>query len=101
MNWKLSLAAAAAVLAVSAGAPAWAQSTRVAAGSLTCNASSGWGFIFGSTTDLNCTYSDSSGKAQHYTGKITKIGVDIGYHEGGVLVWVVLAPTGKIGRAHV
>ena len=30
---------------------------------------------------------------EHYTGTISKFGVDIGYTEGGVLVWGVFAPT--------
>jgi hypothetical protein len=29
----------------------------------------------------------------HYSGSISKFGVDIGYTEGGVLIWGVVAPT--------
>ena len=76
-------------------APAHAQGVR--AGVLTCNVSSGFGFIFGSSRSLNCTFSGAGGHEQHYTGTINRFGVDIGYLHGGVLVWTVLAPTATPG----
>src|ERR1700677_1611756 len=99
MNLKMCLAGiAAAALAACIAAPASAQTKGVTAGTLTCNAASGWGYIFGSTTDLNCTYTNTHGQIAHYTGKITKAGVDIGYHEGGILIWGVIAPTAELGK---
>jgi Protein of unknown function (DUF992) len=77
--------------AVVLAAPAQAQAVRV--GVLTCNVSSGFGFVFGSSRALNCTFSAAGGHYQHYTGTINRFGVDIGYIQGGVLVWSVLAPT--------
>lgn len=71
------------------------QSVRV--GVLTCNVASGWGFIFGSTHDLNCTFS-GSGRTEHYVGRIDKFGVDIGYQTGGVIAWAVIAPSTDVGR---
>lgn len=89
---KLSLAAAmAALIAGISGSPAHAQTVK--AGVLTCDVSSGWGFVFGSSRDLKCTFSPASGAAQHYTGHIDRFGVDIGYIAGGILAWAVLAPT--------
>jgi Protein of unknown function (DUF992) len=90
------LAVAIAVLGLAAGtlaneAPAQAQGVR--AGVLTCNVASGFGFIFGSSKSVNCTFSPPGGPPQHYVGSIDKFGVDIGYTSGGVLVWTVLAPT--------
>jgi Protein of unknown function (DUF992) len=70
--------------------PAMAQSA-VNTGTLTCNVASGFGFIFGSSKALNCTFS-GLGRAEHYTGSITKFGADIGYTSGGVMVWSVIAP---------
>jgi hypothetical protein len=93
MNWNTYLAAAAVVVMAGAAQPAFAQSGGVAAGTLTCNADSGWGLILGSTTDLKCTYTSAGGRTESYTGKITKLGIDIGYHGAGVMVWAVLAPT--------
>jgi hypothetical protein len=93
MVGKLGLAAAAAALAVGlSGQLAWSQN-GVKAGVLTCNVSKGWGFVFGSTRDLNCTYAHADGKVERYAGRINKYGVDIGYHNGGVIAWAVLAPT--------
>jgi len=91
---KYSLVASAMGLAVGAFAlatPAQAATT-VKTGVLTCNVDSGWGFVFGSSRDLKCTYS-GSGRREHYVGHIAKYGVDIGYLQGGVMVWGVLAPT--------
>lgn len=91
-KFGLGMAAAAALGALVATAPAQAAD-NVKAGVLTCNVASGWGFIFGSSRDLKCTYSPGGGKFEHYSGNITKFGVDIGYTQGGVIVWAVLAPT--------
>ena len=71
-------------------APASAQSA-VNVGNLTCNVASGFGFIFGSSKALNCTFS-GLGRYEHYIGNITKFGADIGYTSGGILVWTVVAP---------
>jgi hypothetical protein len=72
-------------------APASAQSA-VKVGTLSCNVASGFGFIFGSSKAINCTYSGVGGQYEHYVGSITKFGADIGYTSGGVIVWTVVAP---------
>ena len=82
-----------ALAAFSAAAPAEAAPHGVNVGSLTCNVASGWGFIFGSSKDLRCTFRQANRHAEHYTGTISKFGVDIGYTDGGVLVWDVVAPS--------
>ncbi len=99
MTRKVYLALAAVTVAAGlSGHPAWAQQTTpVKTGVLTCNVASGWGFVFGSTRELNCTYSDNTGSAEHYAGHINKFGVDLGYHAGGIIAWAVLAPTTTIG----
>ena len=98
MIGKACLAAAAATIAVGlSGQPAAAQ-TSVKAGVLTCDVASGWGLVFGSTRDLKCTFSDNSGSAEHYTGRIEKYGVDVGYHGAGVMAWAVLAPTTDVPK---
>jgi hypothetical protein len=90
------LAVAAAALALGAlpllTAPARAD-VGVRAGVLTCNVSSGVGFVFGSDRNVACTFSGTGGHVEHYSGTIKKFGVDIGYTQGGVLMWAVLAPT--------
>lgn len=89
-----ALAGASLLAALSiAGAPAPAAAAGVEAGVLTCNVASGWGFIFGSSRDVRCVYAPSPGVVEHYTGSISKFGVDIGYTQSAVMVWSVLAPT--------
>jgi len=84
----LSLAAGALTL----GSPAQAQGVK--AGALTCNVAAGFGFIFGSSRAVNCTFAPvGGGPPQQYAGSIDKFGVDIGFTRGGVLIWTVFAPT--------
>ena len=64
-------------------------------GTLTCNVASGWGFVFGSSRALRCTFA-GSGRTEHYAGTIQRFGVDIGFTQAGVLVWEVLAPTSNM-----
>ncbi len=97
-----SAVAAAMVIAAAAipGQDARAQAKQgIKLGTLTCNVSSGWGMVFGSSKDLKCTYTpDGRNKSERYSGKIDKFGVDIGYTEAGVIVWVVFAPTKNVGQ---
>jgi hypothetical protein len=72
--------------------PSQAADSGVKVGVLTCNVSSGWGFILGSSKDVKCNYAPTSGLSEHYDGTISKIGVDIGYTKGGVIIWNVIAP---------
>jgi Protein of unknown function (DUF992) len=88
-----ALGIAAGVLAP--GTPAQAQS-GVRVGTLTCNVAGGWGFVFGSSKALRCVLTPGPGHPEHYYGTISKFGVDIGYTQGGVLVWAVFAPSTNI-----
>jgi hypothetical protein len=81
-----------AVGAAGFGTDAHAQG-GVAAGVLTCNVSSGVGFIFGSSRELNCVYSTTG---ERYVGDINKYGVDIGFTRAAVIVWTVIAPTANL-----
>jgi hypothetical protein len=97
---KVGLGFGAAALAIAAAlgnTDAYAQSDAgVKVGALTCNVSSGWGVIFGSTRELRCIYRPVKGRPEHYFGHISKFGVDIGYTEGGVMVWAVFAPSSDL-----
>ena len=84
-----------AICAVVGSFPAAAQGS-VQVGTLSCNVASGWGFVFGSSKALRCTFSPAGGRPEHYAGSINKFGVDIGYTQGGVLVWAVFAPSAGI-----
>src|SRR3954466_3155834 len=74
-----------------AAAPAEAAGVKV--GVLTCNVDGGWGFILGSSKEIRCNYVPNKGNGEHYRGSISKVGVDIGFTKGGVLVWSVIAPS--------
>lgn len=99
MTNKTHSAVLAAALAIGAlGLVAPVQAADVKAGILTCNVDSGWGFIFGSSRKLKCTFSPNAGTVERYVGRIRKFGVDIGYQAGGVIVWGVFAPTAGISK---
>jgi hypothetical protein len=88
-----------AILALGATAlssSAFAAEHGVKVGNLTCHVASGYGFIFGSSKDLSCTFKQANKPAVYYSGSVSKFGVDIGYTEDGVIVWGVLAPTSDI-----
>ena len=87
-------AAALGALALAGSAQAAEHGVKV--GTLTCSVASGWGFVFGSTKDLRCVFRQNDRHAVHYSGSINKFGVDIGYTEGGVLIWGVVAPTSDV-----
>ncbi len=95
MSNKIRLLMGAAALVALAGS-AQAAPSGVKVGTLTCNVASGWGFIFGSSKDLHCNFRPNGRKGEHYVGSISKFGVDIGYTDGGVLVWGVFAPSSDV-----
>lgn len=92
---KLAVALPLTIAILAFGAPAYAQG-GVQIGTLTCNVAGGWGFVFGSSKAVRCTLAGAGGRLEHYAGSINKFGVDIGYTQGGVLVWGVFAPTASL-----
>lgn len=89
---KIATAAAALGAALLAAAPASAAGVKV--GTLTCDVEAGWGYVLGSQKDLNCVFkSATNGTETHYTGDVTKLGIDVGYTNAGVMVWGVVAPS--------
>jgi len=95
-NTMRLMMSAVAIGAIALAGSAQAATHGVKVGELTCGVASGWGFVFGSTKDLRCVFRQDNRKAVHYSGSIAKYGVDIGYTEGGVLVWEVIAPTSDV-----
>lgn len=93
-KYGLALLAAGTIAAGAAGFGTDAQAQAgVTAGVLTCNVSSGVGFIFGSSREVNCIYSTTG---ERYIGQINKYGVDIGFTKAAVMVWTVIAPTANL-----
>ena len=92
-NILFGVCAAVTVLCV----PAFAASNAgIKVGVLSCNVDSGFGIILGSSRDVRCNYVPESGNGERYNGNITKIGVDIGYTKGGIMVWNVVAPASNV-----
>jgi hypothetical protein len=85
-----------AALALGLGLSTAAHADSVKAGTLTCNEKGGWGLILGSSRSLQCTF-EQGDESERYDGKITKLGVDIGYKGSGVIIWGVIAPTSHVG----
>jgi len=97
MARKLSLFVGA-VCALAISGPSLAAPAGVKVGILTCQVHSGWGYVVGSSKKLSCNYRPRRGGTDHYTGSLSKLGVDLGYTSGGTLVWDVIAPTSDLHR---
>ena len=83
-----------AALAVAATLAAPAQAQNVQAGTLVCDVSGGVGLIITSQREMTCTFNNSRGELEVYTGSIRRFGLDIGATAGGQMVWSVFAPSG-------
>ncbi len=75
--------------------PAGAQPRRVQVGTLACSLSSSIGLVVGSQRNVNCDFSSSGAPVEHYTGTMTRIGLDIGVTTGGAIIWQVFADTDR------
>jgi len=93
MSKKLGMTIGIAMLAMGSLMAVPAQAAGVKVGVLTCNVDSGWGYILGSSKDIRCNYVPNNGFGEHYYGNIAKVGVDVGYTKGGVIIWDVVAPS--------
>ncbi len=99
MKKRMYLPAAAAVFVAGTWfAAASAETAGVKVGVLTCDVDSGWGYVLGSSKDVHCNYMPNVGRPEHYTGTISKLGVDIGHTSNGVIIWDVIAPTSDVER---
>ncbi len=88
-----------AVVAAILVAAAPAQAGRIEVGVLTCSVAGGFGYILGSRKPMSCIFRHRSGPDEHYHGRITKLGIDIGYTRHTSIVWAVLAPTANFPPA--
>lgn len=77
---------------------------RVRAGTLTCQVAPTVGLVFGSQRAVDCQFK-SRRYREHYTGRITRIGLDIGFTSGQQIVWAVFASarpgTGALAGSYV
>jgi hypothetical protein len=89
----ISLAAAAAIAALTAPAAAQAR-----VGFLHCAVAPGAGMVVTSARALDCTFTPSApGPVERYVGSVTRYGLDLGVTGPGDIDWAVLAPTAILG----
>jgi hypothetical protein len=65
---------------------------RVRVGLLNCKVAPGIAYIIGSRRDVSCTFKSVAGWSERYSGEMTRVGLDVGFTEGGEIVWAVYAP---------
>ncbi len=92
-----ALATAAAIAGIAAtSVPA---SAAVEVGVLSCQVAPSVGYVVASEREMRCAFrSNFGGRTQYYKGRAGRIGLDLGFTNGGTLVWNVYAPTRRIGR---
>jgi uncharacterized protein DUF992 len=86
-------------LAVIAMTSDLARAQSIRTGGLTCDTGPRVGLVVGSRQNLRCVFrSNTSGQEYIYTGRIGRIGIDLGITGGGRLFWAVFAPTSRVRR---
>ena len=86
---RAALVAGAACLVLASATPPAAAAIKL--GVLQCTIAPGVGLIVVSSKSISCTFDPDSGTNEVYTGRITKVGVDIGITGRAVVVWAVFA----------
>ncbi len=95
---RLHKAFLAAVLAAATTLPmATTAQAAVKTGVLTCRVAAGVGLVFGSRRNVECDFRSSRGNIEKYTGRIGRVGLDIGVTRNSVIVWNVFEPTRRHG----
>lgn len=93
-NWRIGLAALAAVLPLAT--PVLAADSA-AVGKLECDVSSGIGLFVVEKQTMKCKFVPAGGgQIDFYTGKINEYGVALGEIQKGVLLWGVITATNSV-----
>jgi hypothetical protein len=91
----VSLAAAAIAATMAVSTPAEAK-RGVNVGILRCVVEPTMGFLIGSSTVVNCRFEPSGGgRTGSFTGRVTTIGLSVGFTSRTNVSWLVIAP-GKV-----
>lgn len=90
---KLLLAPGLFAVCLSFAAPAEAA---IRTGTLTCQVAPGVGLILGSSRSVDCDFRSARG-IERYTGRIDRLGLDVGFSRNSVIVWNVFEPTRRHG----
>jgi len=92
----LASAVAAAVL-TTASVPTVRAQSGINIGTLSCQVAGGWGWVIGSARPLLCSFDRYGAPPERYVGTMYKLGLDLGYTQGGALIWSVIAPSANLG----
>ncbi|MBL1255727.1 MULTISPECIES: DUF992 domain-containing protein [unclassified Methylocystis] len=95
LSKKLSLAGLAFLGLALVPANALAQTATV--GTLQCHLSGGVGMILVENQVADCVYKGQSAPPQHYIGRLTNVGANIGISGPGEMIWEVVTATNKVG----
>ncbi len=90
---SLTVAGAAALMTLGG-----AQAQNVQVGALVCDVAGGVGVVIASQKEMVCTFTNSRGEAEIYTGVVRRFGLDVGATAAGQIVWSVFAPSGMVSR---
>jgi hypothetical protein len=47
---------------------------------------------------MHCVFNPVDGRDEHYTGELSRYGIDLGYTSDATLVWAVVAPSSSMTR---
>jgi hypothetical protein len=75
--------------------PVKAQGSRVQVGTLRCSLSSSIGLVVGSERNVSCIFRADNAPDEAYEGRLTKIGLDLGFTTGGKIIWAAFANTNR------
>jgi hypothetical protein len=70
-----------------------AASAGVRIGELRCHVHGGNSYVVGSSHRVRCVFISATGYREHYRGRLSRSGLDLGYTGGAKVVWAVFAPT--------
>lgn len=89
--WKITVAAFALAILPLVSDPAFAES-GVRIGTLSCAVEGGVGLLVGSRRNMTCTFRPTGGRSERYSGRITRVGLDVGVTRKAQVSWAVVAP---------
>jgi len=78
------------VLALTAVPVVAQQQSYNRSGVLSCRMAPTIGLIVGSRQTMTCEFKSDRGLIEHYSGVMSRIGLDLGVTAGGVMAWAVL-----------
>lgn len=93
---KFMKIAAISLIALSSAGQAMAEESKsTKLGVLECTIEGGFGLLVGSSKKASCSFTHTDGTEELYTGKLSKLGLDVGISGESFMSWVVFTPVGN------